>query len=40
MEEAQKKKQELREKVDSWKKANPNWRVSEAMETAKSKINA
>jgi len=39
MEESQKKKQALRKKVNAWKKAHPDWRNSEAMETAKSKIN-
>ena len=38
MEEAQSKKQELRNKVDAWKKAYPDWLNSEAMETAKSKL--
>ncbi len=38
MEEAQNKKQELRAKVNAWKKANQGWRTSEAMETAKGKL--
>jgi len=38
MEEAQNKKQELRENVNAWKKKHPNWLNSEAMETAKSKL--
>jgi len=40
MEEAQRSKQELRASVNAWKKENPGWRTGEAMETAKSKINA
>jgi len=38
MEEAQNKKQELRENVNAWKKKHPEWLNSEAMETAKSKL--
>jgi len=38
MEESQKKKQDLRKQVNAWKKANPDWRSSEAMEIAKSKV--
>ena len=35
MEESQRKKQELRKNVNAWKKVNPDWRNSDAMETAK-----
>ena len=40
MEEAQRKKQELRASVNAWKKEHPDWRIGEAMETAKGKLNA
>lgn len=35
MEESQRKKKELRDKVENWKKAHPDWASSEAMDTAK-----
>ena len=38
MEESRKKKRDLRKKVNAWKKANPDWRTGEAMETAKGKL--
>ena len=38
-EESQKQKSELRKKINVWKKEHPEWLNSEAMETAKSKIN-
>lgn len=38
MEESRKKKRDLRKKVNVWKKANPDWRTGEAMETAKGQL--